>query len=305
MRPLTLTVIFLTFLIAAGLMHPQVLAAEQTLFTDRLVVDFTNRESRSISLRLGPVDGISADMNFAVLDSAGIQIAEFFPFEIMTDRFWSGSLDREDFAKIRTGDPVIRINLSQSEASRLREQFYERMVLLKEERRKRRLEFLGEDKAELEGQINELDVELFGLRKDLNSLTEKLKRAKSLTKRHVDDFQDQIGELRDERSELSTQRRELLDKRDTLLKRNDPPQDRISDINADIADLDREIGQYNIEISDLRDDIRDIREETRELEEEIREVRDQQRELVSEKAELQLGLKEIMREIGELKKQQR
>ena len=38
---------------------------------------------------------------------------------------------------------------------------------------------------------------------------------------------------------------------------------------------------------------------------EIREIREEQRELDSEKAELQLGLKEVMREIGELKKQQR
>jgi predicted nucleic acid-binding Zn-ribbon protein len=305
MRPLTLTVFFLTFLATAGLMYPQLLAAEQALFTDRLAVDFTNRESRSISLRLGSADGISADMDFAVLDSAGIQIAEFFPHEIMADRFWSGPLDREDFEKVQTGDSVIRINLSQGEASRLREQFHERMVLLQEERRKGRLEILGEDKAELEEEINELDVELFGVRKDLNSLQEKLKREKSYIKRDIDDLQDQIDELRDERSELSTQRRELLDRRDTLLRRSDPPQDRISDINAEIADLDREIGQYNLEIDDMRDDIRDLREETMELEQEIREVRDNKRELDSEKAELLLGLKEVMREIGELEKQQR
>jgi hypothetical protein len=161
--------------------------AEQLGPADGLFVDFTNRESRSISLRLGSADGISAEMNFAVLDSAGMQIAEFFPYEIMTDRFWSGPLAYEAFAKVRTGDPVVRINLNQSEASRLREQFHERVVLLREEMRRRRLEVLAEDKVELEEQINELDVELFGLRKDVELLQEKLKREKSQIKRYVDD----------------------------------------------------------------------------------------------------------------------
>jgi len=277
-------------------------AADQVLDPDRLAVDFTNRESRSISLRVGSADGISAKMNFAVLDSVGRQIAEFFPHEIMTDRFWSGSLDQENFARVRTGDPVIRINLSESEAARLREQFHERMVLLREERRKRRLELLGEEKVDLEEQINELDVESVGLKNDIKSIQEELKREKSLSERHIDDLQEQIDELRDERSELTTEREELLDKRDTLLRRSSPPQDRISDLNTEIADLDREIGQFNLEIDDHRDDIRDLREESRELEEEIREVRDQQRELNLERKELELELNELERELKELQK---
>jgi len=299
-RPLILPVIFLTFLLAEGLIHPNISAAEQVHDLDRLAVDFTNRESRSISLRLGSADGISAEMNFAVLDSAGRQIAEFFPYEIMADRFWSGPLDRENFARVRTGNPVIRINLSQSEATLLREQFHERMVLLREEQRKRRLELIGEEKVDLEEQINELDIESFGLKKDLKSIQEELKREKNLSRRHIDDLQEQVDELRDERSELTTEREELLDKRDTLLRRSNPPQDRISDLNTEIADLDREIGQFNLEIDDLRDDIRDLREESRELEEEIREVRDQQRELDLERRELELELNELDRELKEL-----
>jgi predicted nucleic acid-binding Zn-ribbon protein len=302
MRPLILPVIFLTFLLAEGLMHPNISAAEQAVPAERLVVDFTNRESRSISLRVGSADGINAEMNFAVLDSAGMQIAEFFPHEIMTDRFWSGPLDQENFARVRTGDPVIRINLNQNEAARLREQFHDRMVLLREEQRKRRLELLGEAKVDLEEQINELDVESVGLKNDIKSLQEELKREKSLSQRHIDDLQEQIDELRDERSELTTEREELLDKRDTLLRRSDPPQDRISDLNAEIADLDREIGQFNLEIDDLRDDIRDLREESRELEEEIREVREEQRELELERKELKLEMDDIIQEIEELKK---
>ena len=61
--------------------------AQASDLTEGLMVDFINRESRSISLRLGSADGISAQMNFAVIDSAGIQIAEFFPQEILLDRF--------------------------------------------------------------------------------------------------------------------------------------------------------------------------------------------------------------------------
>ena len=292
----------IVFLLVLGLFCPLAWAAGQVKAPDGLVVDFTNRESRSISLRVGSADGISAKMNFAVLDSAGRQIAEFFPYEIMTDRFWSGPLDQENFARVRTGDPVIRINLSESEATRLREQFHERMVLLREERRKRRLELLGEEKVDLEEQINELDVESVGLKNDIKSIQEELKREKSLSKRHIDDRQEQIDELRDERSELTTEREELLDKRDTLLRRSSPPQDRISDLNTEVADLDREIGQFNLEIDDLRDDIRELREESRELEEEIREVREEQRELDLERRELELELNELERELKELQK---
>jgi len=293
-------VIINSFLLAHVLTVSPAPAVGQTVDLDRLAVDFTNRESRSISLRVGSADGISAKMNFAVLDSSGRQIAEFFPHEIMTDRFWSGPLDRENFVRVRTGDPVIRINLSPSEATRLREQFHERMVLLREEKRKRRLELLGEEKVDLEEQINELDVESVGLKNDIKSIQEELKREKSLSKRHIDDLQERIDELRDERSELTTEREELLDKRDTLLRRSSPPQDRISDLNTEIADLDREIGQFNLEIDDHRDDIRDLREESRELEEEIREVRDQQRELDLERRELEIELNELERELKEL-----
>jgi len=290
------------FLLLAVFTRYPVTAAEQVLDPVRLAVDFTNRESRSISLRLGSADGISAKMNFAVLDSVGMQIAEFYPHEVMTDRFWSGPLAREDFAKVRVGDPVIRINLSQNEAIRLREQFHDRLVLLKEERRQRRLELLGEEKIELEDQINDLDVDSVGLKKDLRSLQDKLKGEKDFSKRHVDDLQKHVDELRDERSEFSSQRQDLLDKRETLQKRSTPPQDKINDLNDDIADLDREIGQFNLEINDLREDIRDLREESRELEEDIREVRDEQRDLDEERKELVLELNDIVREIEELKK---
>ena len=290
-------IIFAILLLA--LFHP---GAQASDLTEGLMVDFTNRESRSISLRLGSADGISAQMNFAVIDSAGRQIAEFFPQEILMDRFWSGPFDQEQFALMRTGDSVVRIKLDPEGAAQLRKQFQERTVLLREERRKRRLEFIEDEKTDLEEQINELDVESVGLKKNMQSLLEKLKREKRLTKRHVDDLQEQIDELRDERAELSSERGELLDKRDTLLRRSNPSQDRIDDLNADITDLDREIGQFNLEINDLREDIRDLREETRDLDDEIREVREEQRELELEKKELNLELSELMKDLKELQK---
>jgi predicted nucleic acid-binding Zn-ribbon protein len=300
-RYLFLPVTILFLLLTPGTMSLTI-ASENAVSTDRFIVDFTNRESRSISLRLGSADGINAEMNFAVLDSAGRLVAEFYPHEIMTDRFWSGPLDGKDFARVRSEDRVIRINLSQDEAAHLREQFHERIVLLKEERRKKRLELLGEEKVDLEEQVNELDVESVGLKNDLNSIQEKLKREKSFSKRDIDDLQEQINELRDERSELTSDREELLDRRDTLLRRSEPPQDRIGDLNEDIADLDREIGQFNLEIDDLRDDIRDLREEYRDLEDEIRKVRDQQRELDQERKELKQELDDIVKEMEELKR---
>jgi predicted nucleic acid-binding Zn-ribbon protein len=283
-----------------AIMLCSIVNAQGHLFAQKLLVDFTNRESRSISLRVGSADGISAKMSFAVLDSAGIQIAEFFPHEITNDRFWSGPLAYEAFTRVRIGDTVVRINLDHSESARLREQVHERIVQLRKERREERLVLIGDEKVELEEQINELNVESVYLKNDLKSLQEKLKREKSRTKRQVDDLQDQIVELRDERSEFSTERKELLDKRDTLLRRRDPPQDRISDLNSEVAELDRDIGQLNIEINDLRDDIRDLREETRDLEDEIREVREEQRELDQEKNELKLEVSELERELKEL-----
>ena len=288
-------IIFVIFLLALFLP-----GAQASDLTEGLMVDFTNRESRSISLQLGSADGITAEMNFAVIDSAGIQIVEFFPQEILMDRFWSGPFDQEKFARMRTGDSVVTIKLNPEEAAQLRKQFQGRTVQLREERRKRRLELIEDEKAGLEEQINELDVKSFGLTKDLQSLQEKLKRENSLIKRHVDDLQKQIGELRDDRAELSSEREELLDKRDILLKRSTPPQDRISDLNSEIADLDREIGQFNLEINDLREDIRDLREETRDLDEEIKELREEQRELELEKKELNMELNELEKELMDL-----
>ncbi|MDF1526013.1 MAG: hypothetical protein RRA15_08330 [bacterium] len=286
-----------TAILLLALFLPGVQASD---LTEGLNVDFTNRESRSISLRLGSADGISAQMNFAVIDSAGIQIAEFFPQEILMDRFWSGPFDQEKFARIRIGDPVVTIKLDPEEAAQLRKQFQGRTVELREKRRKRRLELMEDEKVDLKEQINELDVESVGLAKDLQSLQEKIKREKNLTKRRVDDLQEQIDELRDERTELSSERQELLDKRDSLLRKSNPPQDRIGDVNADISDLDRAIGVFNLEINDLREDIRDLREESRDLEGEINELRDEQRELELEKKELNMELNELEKELMEL-----
>ena len=102
--------------------------AQASDLTEGLMVDFTNRESRSISLQLGSADGITAEMNFAVIDSAGIQIVEFFPQEILMDRFWSGPFDQEKFARMRTGDSVVTIKLNPEEAAQLRKQFQGRTV---------------------------------------------------------------------------------------------------------------------------------------------------------------------------------
>jgi uncharacterized coiled-coil DUF342 family protein len=299
-RHYSLAFTVLTILLLSAFTALPAWAAEQTFDPDRLAVDFTNRESRSISLRLGSADGISAKMNFAVLDSAGIQIAEFFPQEILMDRFWSGPFDQEKFARMRTGASVVTIKLDPEEAAQLRKQFQERTVLLKEESRKRRQELIEDEISELKEQVNQLDVESVGLKKELQSLQEKLKREKSFTKRNVDDVQEKIQELRDERSELSSEREELLDKRDTLMRRSSPSQDRISDLNADISDLDREIGVFNLEINDLREDIRDLREETWDLDEEIKELLEEQRELELEKNELNLELRELEAELAEL-----
>ena len=61
------------FLVLPGTLLSQSVTVDET----QLSIDFTNTESLSISVKLGEADGINSNMNFAVLDSAGVQIAEF------------------------------------------------------------------------------------------------------------------------------------------------------------------------------------------------------------------------------------
>lgn len=301
-RPLNLPNVFMILLLGAGLV-PSPLLAQWPAWPEKLVVDFTNAESRSISLRLGSADGITADMNFAVIDSSGRQIAEFYPHEILNDRFWSGPLDRESFTRVAIGSMVTRIELDREGALRLREEFRERIVLLREERRRMRLKLLSEEEMELQEGLNELKVQSFRMEKDLRSLEEKLKRERSLIKRDVDDLQEQIGESRDKRSDLLSDREDLLDTRDKLLRRSDPPQDRISELNAQITEIDRAITHYNVEIDDLRYEIRDLGEGSRALEDEIRKVKDKQRDLDREKRELERELERTAAEMRQLERQ--
>ena len=289
-----------TILLLAVFAGYPVKAAEDSGSPGKLVVDFTNNESRSISVRIGSADGITADMNFAVLDSSEAKIAEFYPHEILIDRFWSGPLSDIDYGRISSGSKVVRVNLESGEAASLREQVSARLAALQKERLKRRIENLNQEKSDLEELINDIDVESVGLSNELKSLRGKLKKEKALIQRQVDELQEQIDEFREERSELAEDREDLLDRRDDYSRRNNPPQDRISDLNKDIADLDRDIGQVNIEINDLRDEIRDLRDETKDIQEDIRLILEEQQELGAERRELELELKVVEREIAEL-----
>ena len=279
--------------------------AQGPTFDRRLSIDFTNRASRSISLRLGSADGISAQVNFAVIDSAGRQIAAFFPYEILTDRFWSGPLKPEDFARIRLGDPVIRIKLDLTQSAILREQFSGRMTVLREERRRNRLEGLEEEKADLVEQLNELDVDLFRLNRELGSLEEDLEREKNYVRRQVKSLGDRVDDLRDERSELTEDREDLVDKKKDLLKRSSPPRDRISDLEEDIADLDQKIRQLNIEINDLWSEIREYKDGTGDIRDEIAHVKEGRSDLYMPTRKLKLELEKVEGEIGRLREEGR
>jgi predicted nucleic acid-binding Zn-ribbon protein len=276
--------------------------AQDPTFAEKLSVDFTNAESRSISVKLGQADGITSDMNFAVLDSAGVQVTEFYPHEILTDRFWSGPLLKSEYTRVSAGDRIVQITLSKELASRLRSDFAARLVALKAERKQKRIEKLKEDIVYLKDEINDLDVDDVGLKSEVGSLQKRLKREKGDVKRDVDDVQEQVAALRDDRAELMEERDDLLDRRESLKRRSNPPQDDISDLNEDIADLDRDISQLNTEMEDLREEIRELRETTRDLEEDVREIRAERNELNAERKELQKELGELEKELGQLQK---
>ena len=110
-------------------------------------------------VRLGSKDGIEARMNFADLDSTGLQIAAFYPHEILSGRFWSGRLAPGDYVKVRSGGTVIRVSLSTVDAALLREQFGFRSAALKEERLRRRKNERELGKLELEELLNDMDAE--------------------------------------------------------------------------------------------------------------------------------------------------
>lgn len=291
----------LFFLLIPGLFLTFARAADQVVGPDRLQVDFTNNESRSISVRLGSVDGITADMDFAVLDSSGAQVAAFFPQEILNDRFWSGPLEADDYEKVASGAAVIRVTLSPEDAALLRERFAVRRAVLKRERLKRKVDDLRKDKDDLKERINEVKVDQVGLTNEIDSLRARLKREQDLAQRQVDDLQGRVDKLREERTDLQKDREDLLDRREDLLRRRDPPQERINGLNEDIADLDRDIGRINIRIDDLREEIRDLREEANRIQADIRDVQDEQRELDVRKRELETELTAVEKEISRLR----
>lgn len=299
-KHLSLALLFLILLLNSPLSHLPARAANQVQGAVDLVVDFTNAESRSISVRLGSADGITAEMNFAVLDSARVQIAEFYPHEILVDRFWSGPLEKEAFSRVNTGARVIRIELDREQADILREQVQNRLVLLGEEKRRKRLDSLRENLLVLEDGLNELDVKLFHLNSGLSSLRDQLVKEKDRIQRQVSDIQDRVDGLRDERAELAERRAKLLDKRQNLLRQKDPPRERINDINGDIADIDLDIRQINLRIDEHRDEIRDLRNETSDIREKIVFAQDERRGLDLTRQELVLEKKAIEREIGSL-----
>jgi hypothetical protein len=275
-------------------------AAETPNTPESLVVDFTNDESRSISLRFGSGDGIMTEMNFAVIDSTGERIAEFYPHEIFTDRFWSGPLARDSFARIRTGDPVIRIDLVEVEAAALRRQFKERIEFLEEERRLEKLRRLGEKGSELADRINELDVALFHLNGDRVSLLEKLSREEGLVRKRVNGLQKRIVDLREERFELAQDRKVFIERRYELSKRADPPPDSMERLNIEIRELDREIKSLNIRIGDLRQEIRQSRDGTRKTREEVSRNLEERRVLDADRLRLNRELDTVLGEMDTL-----
>lgn len=280
-------------IIAALLLPGRCLAAEAALESKQATyrVDFTNTETRSVSVPAGFTDGLTIEMDFGLLTDSGELIAEIYPFELSGRRFWSAPLTSEAFNRVTIGTRVIRISLLPSESERLRAESAARAAALKgavlRERQKRlKLSLLeiGQEIAVLEFKRDRLRRDLkVKLREARRNLGEKLERTNS-----------ELDKSRDELDDLEEERDSLIEERNDLAARPKPPQSRIERLKDKITEL-------NIEIVDLRTRIRDLRRKRRDLTEEAdrRGILGLREQL----SEMNMNADRDYLEIGELRKE--
>ncbi|MEE8546921.1 MAG: hypothetical protein V3S63_02335 [bacterium] len=216
-------------------------------------VDFINVETRSVSVPVGLKDGITTDMNYALLSESGEVFAEIYPFEILSGRFWSAPLEKKAFERMMIGMGVIRIKLPPEKARKLRSDSAARATALKGA-------LLRAKRERLRYALNELDEEIaileFRRDKFRRELTRELSKERGELQLRVSRINDDLDQNRYDLDDLVDERNELIDEREDLRRRSNPPQNRIGRINNDIAEL-------NENIDELRDKIRDLRKKRR------------------------------------------
>ncbi len=255
-RLFSLTLIFIAFLSPV-----EALCLEGRLkgFSD-LSVDFTNQETRSVSVPLGSQDDLTADTFFALLDEQEVVITEIYPFEILPNRFWSGPLSAEAFGKVEIGTRVVRVTLGPDEQRGIVDEFRARAAALRGAMMRRQRDRLKLSLAELEEEILYLGNVLRKYRRDRIDLQVRLKEERQYVSSRLERINDRLDRARDDLDDLEDDRDDLLEERRKLASRTEPPESRIERLDEKIAILNREL-------DDLRQDIRVLREERREARE--------------------------------------
>ncbi len=238
-------------IVLPGLAPSQELIVQPAEATQR--VDFINVETRSVSVPVGLKDGITTDMNFALLSESGEVFAEIYPFEIFSDRFWSAPLEMKAFEKMMIGMGVIRIKLPAEKARKLRSDSAARATALKGALLRAKRERLRYALIELDEEIAVLE---FRREKFRRELTRKLTEERGELQQRVSRINDELDHNRDDLDDLEDERDELIDEREDLRRRSNPPHSRIDGINDDLREL-------NENIDELRDKIRDLRRKRR------------------------------------------
>ena len=222
-----------------------------------LSVDFTNEETRSVSLPIGYQSGLTADTFFALVDMNDVVIAEIYPFEILSNRFWSGPLSADAFAKVGIGTRAQHINLEPRKAMFLVDEFRARAAALRGAMARLKRDRLEQSLRELNEEILYLNNVLGKYQRERIELRVRLRRERQTMAVRLDRINGRIDSVRDDLDELEDDRDDLVEERNRLASRSDPPTSRIQRLDERIADL-------NDEINELRDDIREMRDDRRE-----------------------------------------
>lgn len=222
----------------------------------RLSVDFLNRDSRSISVAQGRRHGIEAGMNFAVIDSVGTEIVRFYPAEIMEDRFWSGTLEKGVFARVRSGMTVLSVAMSPEQARTLRESFRARADALKAEQNKARV-------AELRESLRRIEIDLKDLREErrrimLRNQELKVSLVRDTGRRYqeIDRAEERMDDRYNDLDAFILKREDIVDRRNGLWGVENPPQEEIDRLTLEIQNLNQKINDTHRSISRLREDRR-------------------------------------------------
>ena len=258
------------------------------------VVDFLNHETRSVSLPLGSADGLTGSVFFALLDGQDQVVTVIYPYEIYSNRFWSGPLDPESFSRVGIGTRAVRMALPPEMRESVRRDYVDRAEILRDEISAARREQLLIVLDDLEEQIVYFTNLSKKLRQDRGDLRSELREEKLDLSGRLDRLNVEMDRLRDDLGELEEERDDLVKDRNRLRDRANPPQDRLRDLETRITEL-------NIEIDEQRREIRDLREERRDIERsaEIRgilRIRSRMDELLLDEEEARSELEDLQAE---------